>query len=364
MREDLTIIDYNLEDTNNSNFIDTITIVIKNDGRTNYNISDLLVDRDDSSIEWTLGKSVYLITNNDITIINCSASTFNDELAYGQTAKFKLVYGKKILIFSFRIPAEFSTFDIVAGENFENFTYANWTHNLLYEHNVYGYHNISDWKITNTTGNDYWHCTSNDCQYVYKNHTDWLFNSGNISCDLSTIGNDAMGIIFKYYQSGLYPRFYIVWYTLDHPSARNGPHVGEEGIFDWDSFQVLSNVGIGIVLGLIIFSRLLNWLLKTFPGLSLAVLSGFMIGALPSIWPFWTYQYALDPTKLSKGPQLLLENVYFPDPFSHLFLSGGACMAIGFSLIFLIEYLASAKKSFSLKRSKNASKNEIESFYH
>lgn len=232
-REDLVIINYTLEDTNDSNFADTITIEIRNIGSINYNISDVLVDRYDSSLEWSLGESVYMIAHSEITIINCSASASQYELAFGQTAKFKLVYGNKILIFSFRIPAEFGTFDIIVGENFENFTYLNWKHESLFTHDTYGNNNILDWKIANTTGNDYWHCTSNDCQYVIKNQTNWLFNTGNFSCDMNTNGDDAMGIIFKYDNTGLYPKFYLAWYTLDHPSARNGPHVGEENIFDW-----------------------------------------------------------------------------------------------------------------------------------
>ncbi len=234
-REDLIIIDYTLEDTNDSNFADTITIVIKNDGSTNYNISKILIDKDDMTANWTLGSSVYLIAQNDKTTITCSADTSADELAYSQNVKFKLVYENKVLNFYFKIPAEFSTFEIIAGEDFENFTYTNWTYNLLYIHNIYGNHNISDWIVDNRTGNDFWHCTNNDCQYVIKNDTSWLFSNSNISCDLSTNGNDAMDIIFRYNDTGLYPNFYIAWYTLDHPSARNGPHVDEVGIFDWDN---------------------------------------------------------------------------------------------------------------------------------
>lgn len=110
----------------------------------------------------------------------------------------------------------------------------------------------------------------------------------------------------------------------------------KEGIFDWDSFQVLSNVGIGIVLGLIIFSRLLNWLLKTFPGLSLAVLSGFMIGALRSVWPFWIYGYVLEPLKPEKGPLLQTIHPIFPNDINELGINFLFALA-GFGLVFLLE---------------------------
>ncbi|NHJ33178.1 MAG: hypothetical protein FK732_09965 [Asgard group archaeon] len=31
----------------------------------------------------------------------------------------------------------------------------------------------------------------------------------------------------------MYPSFYVLWYTQDHPSPRNGPHVVELDLFDW-----------------------------------------------------------------------------------------------------------------------------------
>jgi hypothetical protein len=55
----------------------------------------------------------------------------------------------------------------------------------------------------------------------------------NITYDLLTDDDDANGIIFRYDDSGLYPRFYVIWFTKDHPSPRNGPLSGESDNFDW-----------------------------------------------------------------------------------------------------------------------------------
>jgi len=55
----------------------------------------------------------------------------------------------------------------------------------------------------------------------------------NVSYDLRTDDNDANGIIFRYDDSGLYPNFYIVWFTKDHPSSKNDPYAGEIDYFDW-----------------------------------------------------------------------------------------------------------------------------------
>lgn len=45
-------------------------------------------------------------------------------------------------------------------------------------------------------------------------------------------------------------------------------------------------IGLGIVIGLKLFSRLLTWLFNHRKEATLSVLIGFMIGALPKIWPW------------------------------------------------------------------------------
>ena len=43
---------------------------------------------------------------------------------------------------------------------------------------------------------------------------------------------------------------------------------------------------VGAILGLKIFSKILNWLFKNYKDLTLAMLTGFMIGSLNKIWPW------------------------------------------------------------------------------
>ena len=45
-------------------------------------------------------------------------------------------------------------------------------------------------------------------------------------------------------------------------------------------------VGVGAVVGLAVFSRVLGWLLRNWPQLTIASLVGFMIGSLWKIWPW------------------------------------------------------------------------------
>ena len=74
-----------------------------------------------------------------------------------------------------------------------------------------------------------------NCQYVILNDPFYNFTNGNISCDLRTNDNDENGIIFRYDNSSAYPKFYVIWFTEDHPSPRNGPLPLEMPYFNWDT---------------------------------------------------------------------------------------------------------------------------------
>jgi putative membrane protein len=53
-----------------------------------------------------------------------------------------------------------------------------------------------------------------------------------------------------------------------------------------EALKLLANLGVGILLGLAIGARAIRWLLHHYRGWTLAALTGFMVGALRSIWPF------------------------------------------------------------------------------
>jgi putative membrane protein len=54
---------------------------------------------------------------------------------------------------------------------------------------------------------------------------------------------------------------------------------------------VLIPFGLGLVTGIILFSRVLSWLLKHYHTVTLCILIGFMIGSLYVIWPFQDREY-------------------------------------------------------------------------
>lgn len=107
--------------------------------------------------------------------------------------------------------------------------------------------------------------------------------------------------------------------------------------FDSDAFAILFNLGIGITIGGVVFAKGVSWLLRSYPNCSLAILSGFMGGAIRSVWPFWTYEYVLIPLKIYKGPQLMVDQPFFPILSSPFLWQAFLCGLIGFILLFVLE---------------------------
>lgn len=102
--------------------------------------------------------------------------------------------------------------------------------------------------------------------------------------------------------------------------------------------------GIGAIVGLKVFSKALNWMFKHKENLTLAVLTGFMIGALNKIWPWKeVLQYRMNhagektpfiersilPQNYDGNPQILYAIIF---------------AIIGFLTIFLLERFADTNK--------------------
>ncbi|MDT0552427.1 DUF368 domain-containing protein [Urechidicola vernalis] len=51
-------------------------------------------------------------------------------------------------------------------------------------------------------------------------------------------------------------------------------------------FKIIITVGLGAVVGLLSFSKILKWMFIKFKDLTLAVLTGFVLGSLNKIWPW------------------------------------------------------------------------------
>jgi len=112
----------------------------------------------------------------------------------------------------------------------------------------------------------------------------------------------------------------------------------------WDAFTRLFVFGMGAIVGLKLFSRILNWMFKNHKNLVLAVLTGFMIGALNKIWPWkevLEYRMSHSGVKVPFLEKSIFPTHYDGDPKLLLAL---VFMLIGFLSIFLLERIANQKK--------------------
>jgi putative membrane protein len=117
---------------------------------------------------------------------------------------------------------------------------------------------------------------------------------------------------------------------------------------DWNTFGrsalKLLIFAAGAVLGLKIFSRALNWMFDHHKDLTLAVLIGFMAGALNKIWPWKrVLQYRTNHSgeQVPFIEQSILPSSYAGDP---QLWSAIACAMVGGVLLFAIEWAGSKRK--------------------
>ncbi|MEL7222611.1 MAG: DUF368 domain-containing protein, partial [Bacteroidota bacterium] len=123
----------------------------------------------------------------------------------------------------------------------------------------------------------------------------------------------------------------------------------KEGVLenqDIGAVVTLGVFGLGCLVGVLTFARVLSWLFDKYRNLTLAGLTGFMIGSLNKVWP---WQEVLQTRIDSKGEEkVLFSKSVLPNHFSELtdnFLYGSEpvtiavviSMLVGFGLIFVVE---------------------------
>jgi putative membrane protein len=103
-------------------------------------------------------------------------------------------------------------------------------------------------------------------------------------------------------------------------------------------------IGAGAVIGLLSFSKLLKWLFEKYHRLTLAVITGFMIGSLNKIWP---WKETLTFRTNSKGVQVPL-NEESISPFNFdgdpQLLQAIVLMVFGVLIILILEKISAKKK--------------------
>ena len=123
--------------------------------------------------------------------------------------------------------------------------------------------------------------------------------------------------------------------------------------FAIDKLLVMAVFAIGCVTGLMTVSRLLSWTFKNYRSLTLAILTGFMIGSLNKIWPWrnpieWLRdnagQIIMDEEGLAPKKILLEENV-FPAGYEGepLVIGVIVMMVLGLVTVFAMERFSQEK---------------------
>lgn len=105
--------------------------------------------------------------------------------------------------------------------------------------------------------------------------------------------------------------------------------------------DIIAVFGLGCVTGILAFSHVLNYMLKKFHNVTVALLTGFMVGSLNKVWP-WKITLETYTDRHGEVKPLVQENVL---PTSYEALTGqesyllyGAVLAVfGFLLVYLID---------------------------
>lgn len=105
-------------------------------------------------------------------------------------------------------------------------------------------------------------------------------------------------------------------------------------------FKIIGIVGAGAIIGLLVFSRILKWLFNHYKNLTLAVLTGFVLGSLNKIWPWketLTWRINSKGIQVPLNEQSILPYSYEGDP---QFFSALVLAIVGFLAILILEKIA------------------------
>lgn len=104
------------------------------------------------------------------------------------------------------------------------------------------------------------------------------------------------------------------------------------------NLKILLPVVLGGVVGLLAFSHLLSWIFKNYRDITIAVLTGFILGSMPIIWP-WKNDVI---TYFGSEAKVTGYEYFFPE-FNMEFAIALVIMLIGAGIIVLTEKMAKKK---------------------
>jgi len=112
------------------------------------------------------------------------------------------------------------------------------------------------------------------------------------------------------------------------------------GIGHFD-FAIIIPFGLGVVTGLMLFSRVLSWLLERFYKLTLLFIIGLLVASLWVIWPFQERTY----TSLRGKEYLVNSTPVFPEAVSNDVIFALVLSTVGITAVVLINWYVQRDKS-------------------
>ena len=118
------------------------------------------------------------------------------------------------------------------------------------------------------------------------------------------------------------------------------------------NIPILSIFLCGALIGIVVFSNLLSWLLKKYYTITMALLTGFMTGSLNKVWP---WKEAIKDIGSQKEIGFLLEKNVLPSRYAEI--TGNNSMWLwaiilsltGFSIIFITDMYINRRKATTAK---------------
>ena len=111
--------------------------------------------------------------------------------------------------------------------------------------------------------------------------------------------------------------------------------------------RILIPVGVGAVVGLIVFSHFLSWVFKKYRNQTISLLTGFILGSLSVLWPWQKMIYMKDAAGeviLKKGEPIVIKyERIFPEVLNSEVIWAIVFALIGIVSIYAIEKLAQDK---------------------
>ena len=237
--EGLTINTARFTDTNSNNKTDTLELVLQNYAFLRVVIDKISIVKLNVDLDWVSNDSIIIDSGTSYRVV-CVARNSSVEVGFFEILKIYLQYNEKLMSFAVRIGIEFSDISFIFSENFESdFHIEQWNYfrfrNLLGEPVHGDYSSILDWEksLDYIERDNCWINTESNCQYVVLKNDLFSFTNVNFSADIRSRDNDGVGLIFRYNDTGPYPKFYLLWSTNDHPINDEEYLIEESHLFNW-----------------------------------------------------------------------------------------------------------------------------------